>query len=58
MRTGMEQFFQFIEAVRYAIEQIRIERRAWESYRRNQSPRTGNRESGRVSSPNKNEVFS
>ncbi len=38
MRTGMEPFVEFCNAVIYAASQIRIEYRAWQAYRRNQSP--------------------
>jgi hypothetical protein len=35
----MEPFFEFCNAVIYAASQLRIEYRAWQAYRRNQSPR-------------------
>ena len=58
MKTGMEPFFAFLEAVRYAFEQIAIERRAWQAYRRNQSPRAVEHEATGQYPPNKNEVIS
>jgi hypothetical protein len=39
MRTGMEPFFEFCNAVLYAAAQIRTEYRAWRDYQRNM-PRT------------------
>jgi hypothetical protein len=39
MRTGMEPFVEFCNAVIYAASQLRIEYRAWQAYRRNLSPR-------------------
>jgi hypothetical protein len=44
MRTGMEPFFAFLEVIRYAFEQIRIEYRNNRDYRRNM-PRTSQNES-------------
>jgi hypothetical protein len=58
MRTGMEPFVALLEAVRYAFEQIRIERRAWQAYQRNQSPRPVYSEHPGQLSPKTNEVFS
>jgi hypothetical protein len=43
MRTGMEPFFAFVEAVRYAFDQIGMEYRAAREYRRN-VPRTSQNE--------------
>jgi hypothetical protein len=34
-RTGMEPFFEFLNAILYAFVQIRIEWQAFKSYRRN-----------------------
>jgi hypothetical protein len=58
MRTGMEPFFGFCSAVSYAFRQIRIEYRAWQSYRRNQSPRTGKHGASEHFQPNKKEAIS
>jgi hypothetical protein len=47
----MEPFFDFCGAVIYAAQQVRIEYRAWKSYRRNPSPRNADPEPALTGAP-------